>query len=259
MTNSEPTNVSRIRQIISLIDLTNLDEQCDSEAIASLCQQADTPVGSVAALCVWPRFVPDAKKLLGQNSPVKVATVVNFPTGSESPETTRILTDNALKSGADEIDYVLPYRELINGNVDLVSAAVDAVRSQIPRNKVLKVILETGILESNDLIRRAAQIAIDQGANFIKTSTGKVPVNATESAGTIMLETIACSNKDIGFKAAGGIKTIDVANRYLNLAEKQLGQSWVDPGHFRFGASGLLQDALINLDLAVETDKKGDY
>ena len=259
MNDPELVSVTRIRQIISLIDLTNLNDNCDRAAIETLCQQAHTPVGNVAALCVWPAFVRDAKLLLGQNSPIKIATVVNFPTGAEPLKTTCASIDKALEDGADEIDYVQPYTELINGNIDLVADAVAAIRQQIPDNRTLKVILETGVLESSDLIRTAANIAIDQGADFIKTSTGKVPVNATQNAATIMLDAIARSKKDVGFKAAGGIKTIDDANLYLNLAEKQLGQTWADAAHFRFGASGLLQDALIKLDLASATDNKDEY
>ena len=250
MNDSQLVSVSRIRQIISLIDLTNLNDDCDRAAIEKLCQQAESPAGYVAALCVWPAFVLDAKKLLKPDSPLEIATVVNFPTGDEALKTTCESIDKALEDGADEIDYVLPYTELINGNSDKVAHAVGVVRRQIPDNRTLKVILETGMLENSDLIRAAADIAIDQGTDFIKTSTGKVPVNATRTAATIMLDAIAHSNKNVGFKAAGGIKTLEDANLYLKIAEEQMGQSWPTARHFRFGASGLLQNALGNLDSA---------
>lgn len=259
MNKQELVSVSRIRQIISLIDLTNLNDNCDRAAIENLCLQAHTPAGNVAAVCVWPVFVHDTKRILGRSSPIKIATVVNFPTGSESLETICKSIDEALDNGADEIDYVLPYSEIMKGNSDLVVAAIAAVRQKIPNNRTLKIILETGVLESSELIRTAANIAIDQGADFIKSSTGKVPINATPKAATIMLEAIAHSKKNVGFKASGGIKTVDEANLYLLLAEERLGQPWTNSKHFRLGASGLLQDALINLDLISASDKKDEY
>lgn len=250
MNDPKLVSVSRIRQIISLIDLTNLNDPCDGAAIDMLCRQASTPVGSVAALCVWPAFVPDARKFLGPNSPIKIATVVNFPTGAEPVNTTCSAIEKALDDGAHEIDYVLPFTQLINNNTAQVSDAVAEVRKHVPNNRTLKVILETGVLEKNELIRTAAGIAIDQGANFIKTSTGKVPVNATAKAAAVMLDAIARSKQDVGFKAAGGIKTIADADEYLKLAEQTFDPSWINTKHFRFGASGLLQDALVKLDLA---------
>jgi len=264
-------SVSRIRQIISLIDLTNLNDNCDDAAIETLCSAARTPAGYVAAVCVWPAFVSNAKQLLGQHSPVKIATVVNFPGGNEPPKSTCTSINKALDDGADEIDYVLPYTEFLRGNIIFVANALQTVRRETPDNVILKVILESGVLDSRESIRTAAKIAIDQGADFIKTSTGKVPVNATVDAATIMLETIALSQaqtqspsptqqqRSVGFKAAGGIKTIDDANLYLNLAEQILGQEWADSAHFRFGASGLLQDALTKLDLASSADAADNY
>lgn len=255
----EPVSISRIRQIIGLIDLTNLDDHCDHAAIDALSREALTPAGHVAALCVWPAFVADARHSLGQQSPIKIATVVNFPSGADSLETIGTSIVRALKEGADEIDYVLPYSDLMNGNADIVAASIGAVRQQIPNDKTLKVILETGVLETPELISTAATIAIDQGADFIKTSTGKVPVNATINAASIMLDAIARLNRNVGFKAAGGVKTIEDANLYLTLAEDKLGKTWADATHFRFGASGLLNNALKHLDLASATDNEGGY
>ncbi len=259
MNNPKLVSVSRIRQIISLIDLTNLNDNCDSAAIETLCQQAKTPVGNVAALCVWPSFVHQSKTLLGPDSSIKIATVVNFPAGTESINASCEAIDDALEQGADEIDYVMPYTDLLNNNTDVVSKSLAAVRKRVPQSKILKVILETGELGSNDLIRTASEIAIDQGANFIKTSTGKVPVNATANAASIMLRAISQSTRDLGFKAAGGIKTISDASSYLDLADELLGRAWVNAEHFRFGASGLLQNALAKLDLTSSTDEDSHY
>ena len=261
MTASEPMSVSRIHKIISLIDLTNLNDNCDDAAIETLCAQASTSVGTVAALCVWPSFVLKARKCLGENSPIKIATVVNFPNGDDRVEVTCDSIEAALNDGAGEIDYVLPYAELKNGNNDKVSSEIYTIRNRIPPSVKLKVILETGVLADNDLIRTAASIAIDQGADFIKTSTGKVPINATVKAADVMLNAIRVSQQNVGFKAAGGIRTVEDANQYLNLADTLLGQDWINSTHFRFGASSLLQDALNKLDITPSaTSRNGnDY
>ena len=252
---------SRIRTMVSLIDLTNLSDNCDSAAIETLCRQARTPVADVAAVCIWPTFISEAKNNLGLSSAVKIATVVNFPTGNESLRSVCAAIDEALNDGADEIDYVMPYRELVNGNILQVASALKTVRNQVPDNKKLKTILETGKLGSDELIRTAATIAIDQGADFIKTSTGKVPINATEESARVMLDAILNAKRKVGFKAAGGIRTLADADVYLRLAEERFGQHWIDSARFRFGASGLLQDALSNLELEASQspEDRGDY
>ncbi len=258
MHKNELISDARIQKIVSLIDLTNLNDDCDYSAIETLCAQSNTPAGTVAAVCIWPAFITDAKKLLTQKSPVKIATVVNFPLGNDDTHQTCMLIEKSLKDGADEIDYVLPYAEIIKGNDHAVATALQAVRKIIPDQATLKVILETGVLESNELIQLAASIAIDQGADFIKTSTGKVPVNATPNAAAVMLDSIAKTAKNVGFKAAGGIKSVDDANLYLTLAEQTLGHNWVNADHFRFGASSLLQNALDNLSGSVSTPSDND-
>ena len=261
MTEFKPFSRSRIHQIISLIDLTNLDDTCDDAAIETLCAQASTSAGDVAALCVWPSFVLRAKNCLGKNSSIKIATVVNFPNGNDHPDASCSSIESALNDGVDEIDYVLPYSELMNGRNARISNEINIIRKHIPVSVKLKVILETGVLGKSELIRTAANIAIDQGADFIKTSTGKVPVNATLKAAEVMLDTIKRSSHNAGFKASGGIKTIDDAHLYLDLAEKLLGQNWTDSTHFRFGASSLLQDALNKLDIisSATTHNSDDY
>jgi deoxyribose-phosphate aldolase len=254
-------STSRIQQMVSLIDLTNLSDDCDQAAIKTLCAQTETPVGHVAAVCVWPAFVADVTRILGQNSPVRIATVVNFPSGDEPLETTCAAIEKALNDGANEIDYVLPYNALINGNKEIVTNSLQKIRSCTPEYALLKVILETGKLNSSELIRTAANIAIEQGADFIKTSTGKAPVNATLESATIMLDAIAQTSRNVGFKAAGGIKTAGEANAYLNLSEELIGQDWANSSHFRFGASSLLQDALSNLkgDVTATSMDGGEY
>ncbi len=244
MNNIESIGTTRIHQIISLIDLTNLNTQCDVEAINALCASAQTRVGPVAAICIWPDFVEHAAQTLGKHSPVQIATVVNFPQGNECATKTSTTIDKALKDGATEIDYVLPYSALLNGDTVYVAESIQAVRKQIPSTVALKIILETGMLSDEKMISTAAHIAIDHGADFIKTSTGKVPVNATVEAAALMLQGIVDCGRDVGFKAAGGISSVEEAGQYLYLAEQLLGSDWISASHFRFGASSLLQNAL---------------
>jgi deoxyribose-phosphate aldolase len=151
-------------------------------------------------------------------------------------------TGAAVADGANEVDLVMPYRR-VGDDPDLVYGLVSGTRSAAGK-ALLKVILETGELQDEALIRKASEIAIDAGADFIKTSTGKVPVNATPEAARIMLSVIADQGGDVGFKPAGGIKTLGDANLYLDLAAEALGPDWATPRTFRFGASSLLDNLL---------------
>ncbi|MBX2839163.1 MAG: deoxyribose-phosphate aldolase [Gammaproteobacteria bacterium] len=242
-------SVTRIKQIISLIDLTNLDSECDETALESLCHQASTPMGNVAAICIWPRFVASAKAQLASDSPIRIATVVNFPSGTEPASETCQTIEAAIVDGATEIDYVMPYHKILANKPGEAAASIQRVRSCIPNTALLKVILETGELRNSEQVQAAATIAIDHGADFIKTSTGKVPVNATPSAANTMLNAIDASGREVGFKAAGGLKTVMDADGYLQQAEAVFGVDWINPNHFRFGASSLLNDALSRIGI----------
>lgn len=228
---------------LSLLDLTNLREDCDAEAIELLCRRASTPYGSAAAICIWPRFVAQARALLGEASKIRIATVVNFPAGDMPVADVVEETRAAISDGADEIDLVIPYRDFLAGDEAAVTAMVDAVRQACPQ-ACLKVIIETGELKDSAHIRRASELAIHAGADFIKTSTGKVAVNATLEATDIMLRTIRESRRTVGFKPAGGISTVADADLYLRLAEMIMGPDWIIPSTFRFGASSLLDDII---------------
>ena len=230
------------RRALVCLDLTNLDESCDADAIDVLCRRAQTPEGSVAAVCVWPRFVAQARRALAHTG-VHVATVVNFPTGEERVEAVVAATKAAIADGADEIDMVVPWRRLVAGDEAAVTEAVRAVKAACGA-AALKAILETGEIADEALIGVAAMRALEGGADFLKTSTGKVPVNATPRAAEILLEAIARSDSPAGFKAAGGVRTVDEAGVYLGLADRIMGPGWAGPRHFRIGASALL-DALL--------------
>ncbi|MDE2428701.1 MAG: deoxyribose-phosphate aldolase [Burkholderiales bacterium] len=233
------------RRALSLIDLTTLNEDDTTHKVIALCHQAKTSAGNVAAMCVYPRFVPVARLVLReQGTPeVRVATVTNFPGGDSGLEIASAETRAAIAYGADEVDVVFPYRALMAGDAQAGRELVSTCK-QICGDKVLKVIIESGELKSPQLIREASLIAIAAGADFIKTSTGKVAVNATLEAAEIMLKAILESGKPCGFKAAGGVRTTQEAAAYLDLADRLMGADWVNSEHFRFGASSLLDNLL---------------
>ena len=171
-----------------------------------------------------------------------MATVVNFPAGTDKADAVAAVTAAAVAADADEIDVVLPYKAWLAGDVDHATEVLGAVRTEAGP-LTMKVIIETGELPDRAAIDRAAHFAIANGADFVKTSTGKTPVSATPEAAEIVLEAIDVSGRPVGFKASGGIRTLDDARTYLELADEIMGPGWATPATFRFGASGLL-DAL---------------
>ncbi|GGE90053.1 deoxyribose-phosphate aldolase [Stappia taiwanensis] len=247
------------RRALPLIDLTNLDDHCQDADIDALCARAVTDFGAVAAVCVWPRFVARAASCLA-GSGVKVATVVNFPDGGDKTLEVVAETRQAVADGADEIDLVMPYRAFVSGRRGFAEEQIRRVRAACA-DRLLKVILETGEIGDPLLIHAAAGVAIGAGADFIKTSTGKVPVNATLEAAEVMLtvieETRRDHGRDVGFKPAGGIRTLEDAAGYLALADKIMGANWVSAATFRFGASGLLDAVLAGLDGAPAPSGEG--
>ncbi|MGY5807302.1 deoxyribose-phosphate aldolase [Rhizobium sp. LEGMi198b] len=229
---------------LSLLDLTNLKDDCTPAQIETLCARAQSPYGHTAAICIWPRFVAQARGILGTDHAVRIATVVNFPAGDMEVADVAAEAREAIADGADEIDLVIPYRALLAGNEQAVTDMVAAVRAECKGPVLLKTILETGELKDVTLIRRASELAIEAGSDFIKTSTGKVAVNATLEAADIMLRAIRQSGRKVGFKPAGGIGSVADAALYLSLAETIMAPDWAMPSTFRFGASSLLDDIL---------------
>lgn len=224
-------------RLIPLLDLTSLGEDDTPGAIEALCASARTPHGLPAALCIYPEHITTVRRALG--TAVRVATVVNFPDGADDPRRVVRETRRALAAGADEIDLVLPYRALMRGDAGAADTVVRACREACGSGVALKLILETGELASDALILQACSIGLAAGVDFLKTSTGKVPVNATHAAAILMLDAIARDGGRCGFKAAGGIRTLADARDYVELAESRLGADWVGPAHFRIGASAL--------------------
>ncbi len=255
---SEQKSIAKLA--LSLMDLTSLTNEESEQDIIELCQQAQSSAGNTAAICIYPKYIPLAKKQLalqGGNE-IKIATVTNFPHGNADIEKAVSETQEAIALGADEVDVVFPYRALISGDEDVGFELVQACKKACGKHILLKVIIESGELKTDDLILKASEIAISAGADFIKTSTGKVPVNATLTAAKVMLTAIKNNNPNVGFKAAGGVRNVDDAEKYLSLVMDTLGASWLNASHFRFGASGLLTNLLATIS-GENTSIKSDY
>ncbi|WP_417329881.1 deoxyribose-phosphate aldolase [Halomonas cupida] len=249
------TDLTRIaRQALPLMDLTSLNADDNDAVIESLCQRAGTPAGSPAAVCIYPQFIVTARRALTAhqlNGKVKIATVTNFPAGNEDVMAAARETRDAVAAGADEVDVVFPWRALMAGDESTGLELVEMSKAA-SGGRLLKVIIESGELKDPQLIRRASELAIAGGADFIKTSTGKVAVNATPEAARVMLEVIRDSKQSVGFKAAGGVRSAEDAAVYLQLANDIMGPGWVSPDTFRFGASGLLDNLLMTLGVGVD-------
>ncbi|HTV12190.1 MAG TPA: deoxyribose-phosphate aldolase [Acidimicrobiales bacterium] len=239
---------------ISMIDLTTLEGSDTPGKVASLCGKArhpdpaDPAVPAVAAVCVYSDLVPVAKSGL-EGSTVKVAAVATaFPSGRASLSVKLADVADAVAAGADEVDMVIDRGAFLAGRYGLVLDEVRAVKEACGSAR-LKVILETGELATYDNVRRASWIAMIGGADFIKTSTGKVAPAATLPVALVMLEAVRdfadLSGSVIGVKVAGGIRTSKDAIRYLVLVNEVAGEEWLGPSLFRIGASSLLNDLLM--------------
>lgn len=230
------------KKIYSLLDLTSLNETDDLTKIKALYTKAFVLNTHVAAVCIYPGFVEEVALAL-QGRAVNIATVVNFPSGDEPLDHVLLTIENAIKKGAHEIDVVFPYSRYLAGEKKVVAGFIHACRLAC-KNHLLKVILETGALQDRDTIAEASELAIAAGANFLKTSTGKIAVGATLEAAEVMLSVIKTQSRSVGLKISGGVRTIAQAIEYIALAESIMGKDWVMPLHFRIGASQLA-DVLI--------------
>jgi deoxyribose-phosphate aldolase len=227
------------RVALACLDLTSLNDDDDAAAIDALCARAVTRWGAVAAVCVWPRFVAQARAALPRE--VAVAAVANFPEGALDEG--RALADARaiVETGGDEVDLVLPWRAMLGGQASATARLVAAVRAACPAQR-LKLIIESGELPLPETIRQASRIGLDAGVDFLKTSTGKTAHGASLDAARLMLECIAMQTRPVGLKASGGIRTVADAAGYIVLAREHLGAAAVGPLRLRFGASGLLSD-----------------
>ena len=250
------TKLIGLKLALSMIDLTTLEGKDTPEKVKQVCYKALHPSNDIlglpqlAAVCVYPIHVKTAKKYLN-NSAVKVASVATgFPSGNTSLQIKLIETKYAIDQGADEIDMVISRGEFLRGNYTFVFDEIAAIKNVCGKIR-LKVILETGELSTLDNIRKASDIAIYAGADFIKTSTGKIQPASTMPVTLVMLEAIKDyyikTNIQIGMKPAGGISNAKNALQYLVMLNETLGSKWMTNEWFRFGARSLANDLLLQL------------
>lgn len=241
-------NIDLLKQVYTCIDNTSLEGSDNCERIQQLCQKSiilqdpDKGVNHVAAVCVYPTFVHFAKSLLF-NSGIRVASVAGaFPAGQSPIEIKLQEVNYAVAQGADEIDMVISRGAFLEGNYDLVANEIAAFR-RATQGLTLKVILETGELLSPANIAKASYIAMESGADFIKTSTGKIPISATPDAVQTMVNTAhdfyLRTGKMVGVKVAGGVSTPEQALQYAQIFIQQFGKELLTYQHFRVGASRL--------------------
>jgi deoxyribose-phosphate aldolase len=230
-----------LEKLIAIIDLTSLNPSDNEESIINLCKKAETPLGKVAAVCVFPQFIPLVKANLGRG--IRITSVTNFPTGKMSLETALADIHQAISAGANEMDVVMPYSLYKEGKE---KEALDYIREckKACGHNTLKVILETSEFDQLGDVYTLSKKVITTGADFLKTSTGKSSEGANiVKSGLILLAIKQCNSK-IGFKASGGIKAIWDANAQLGLAAKIMGEDWITSSHFRIGASGLVDEIM---------------
>jgi deoxyribose-phosphate aldolase len=259
-----------LKMAASMMDLTTLEGKDTPGKVAYLCRKAMQPaepkylVPSCAAVCVYPNMVRYARAFLGENSPVQLASVATgFPSGQYPLRTRLEEVRRAQGDGATEIDMVIDRNAFLTGDHARVFDEIAATKAACgPAH--LKVILETGELVTYDNVRLASRLAMEAGADFIKTSTGKVTPAATMPVTLVMLEAIRDyffeTGIRIGMKPAGGIRTSKQALAYLVMVKETLGDDWLTPTMFRFGASTLLNDVLMQIAKTVDGNYQGaDY
>jgi deoxyribose-phosphate aldolase len=253
-----------LRLAVRMMDLTTLEGKDTEGKVRQMCAKAlrplekDASIGPCAAVCVYPNLVPVAKRAL-EGSGVHIASVSTaFPSGQSPLDLKLADVRRAVEFGADEIDMVIDRGAMLSGDFGKVFDEIAATKEACG-NAHLKVILETGELGTYDVVRKASEIAISAGGDFIKTSTGKIVPAATPPVTLVMLEAIRdhfhATGRRIGMKPAGGIRTAKQALHYLVLVKETLGDDWLTPDLFRFGASTLLNDVLMQL----EKERTGHY
>lgn len=250
------SKLAGLKLALSMIDHTTLEGKDSKGKVEQLCSKAKMPYAplpelpTVAAVCVYPSMIAFAKKALN-GTPVKVASVAtSFPSGMSNLNIKLKETKYAFEEGADEIDMVISRGEFLRGNLSYVYDEISSVKEACG-DAHLKVILETGELETLQNVRKASDLAMHAGADFIKTSTGKVSPAATQPVTLVMLEAIrdfhSKTGRMVGMKPAGGIRKAKEALQYLVLVKETLGNEWLKPERFRFGASSLTNDILLQI------------
>jgi deoxyribose-phosphate aldolase len=233
-------------KLISFMDLTSLNETDTKESITIFCQKAVTPFGKVAALCIYPQFVETAAAF-SQGKGLEVATVANFPQGEARLSAVLQEIESSIQAGATEIDVVFPYSAYLRGEGSQALSFIKECKAAC-QGVTLKVILETGALKDLRVIAEVTEAVVLAGADFVKTSTGKIAQGASLEAAAAILLTLKKMlpevKRPLGFKAAGGVREPLDALSYLTLAQNIMGSDWVSPRTFRLGASLLLDKLL---------------
>jgi len=264
------SKIEGLKLALSMIDLTTLEGSDTDQKVKQLCYKAQhlhddlEGLPTVAAICVYPNLVGTAKEAIGKSG-IKVAAVATaFPSGQSSLQVKKLDTQMAIDQGADEVDMVISRGQFLSGNYDFVHDEIASIKAVCGKKARLKVILETGELGDFDKVRLASEIAIHAGADFIKTSTGKISPAANMPVTLVMLETIRDhylkTGKMVAMKPAGGIRTAKQALHYLVMLRETLGDQWMSNQWFRFGASSLANDILMQLvKQAQGTYQSSDY
>src|SRR5699024_9659233 len=250
------SKVEALKMALSMVDLTTLEGMDTEGKVIQLCQKAKRPhvelpdLPTVAAVCVYPPMAAIAKKQL-KGSGINVASVATaFPSGMATLQTKLDETSRAINAGADEVDMVISRGAFLQANYQYVYDEIAALKEACGSVHV-KVILETGEQQTYEKVRKASDIAMQAGADFIKTSTGKIQPAATQPVTLVMLQAISDyyyqTDRMVGMKPAGGIRKAKQALQYLVLVKETLGAGWLTPDYFRIGASSLLNDLLMQI------------
>lgn len=246
------------KRCFGCIDLTSLGATDSRRSIGEFTRKAiELPrlfpeAGSVASICVYPVFVETVGLAAGDSKMAITSVSGGFPSSQTYLEVKMLETAMAIENGADEIDIVISIGEMLEGEYDLAGNEIETLRAEIGGDAILKVILESGTLSEPELIHKAATIAMEAGADFIKTSTGKNGIAATPEAAVTMCLSIRQfaekTGRKVGFKAAGGISTAESAALYYSIVEEILGEEWLTPERFRIGASSLANNLLSEIE-----------
>ncbi|MBQ5854752.1 MAG: deoxyribose-phosphate aldolase [Alistipes sp.] len=247
-------NVDVYKFCLSAIDLTTLTCNDSVESVTEFAKRTTTfaqaypDVPNVASICVYPAFV-ETVGLAIDGTPMRITSVgAGFPASQTFLEVKMLEVAMAVENGADEIDIVLNVGKMLTGAYDEAAAEVEVIRSEMGEDVVLKVIIESGALKSPELIRAASLLSMAAGADFVKTSTGKIDVTATPEAAVVMCQAIKDyyeqTGRMVGFKAAGGVKTPQDAALYYTIVEQILGEQWLTTDLFRIGASSAANNLL---------------
>ena len=234
-------------RVLELLELTRLGGNITEDDVRALCERAQTPYGDVAAILVPPRYVMLAREILGKRSPIAVCTVANWPRGNSKVDYVAAEAEIAFFEGADEVNVTLPWRQVIRRDERTPVNMVEECVRMAGRKQCVKVTLEAGELQEERLVREAARVAIDYGAAFVETETGRQDRHCGLEQARVMLEEIRDNRRDAGFKI-NNLKTLDQCRDWLELIAEVLGEDWIDPDNVRIGGDKLLDEVLAALE-----------